>query len=141
MTSLEIHCPGCNVALKVSPATLGKKGRCRSCGANFPIRPDAHAPASQSPDDLIALGKFDRMLIDPPRDGAMALSEALVALSQTRADLLPILLRIAREVTDEDDLDFGPETQFADIEEWESLNHIHMVVRMEDVFGQFHCFT
>jgi 23S rRNA (uracil1939-C5)-methyltransferase len=40
-------------------------------------------------DDLIALGKFDRMLIDPPRDGAMALSEALVALSQTRADLLP----------------------------------------------------
>nr|WP_315391618.1 23S rRNA (uracil(1939)-C(5))-methyltransferase RlmD [uncultured Duganella sp.] len=40
-------------------------------------------------DDLIALGKFDRMLIDPPRDGAMALSEALVALSQARADLLP----------------------------------------------------
>ncbi|RFP09011.1 23S rRNA (uracil(1939)-C(5))-methyltransferase RlmD [Duganella sp. BJB488] len=40
-------------------------------------------------DDLIALGKFDRMLIDPPRDGAMVLSEALVALSQTRADLLP----------------------------------------------------
>ena len=40
-------------------------------------------------DDLIALGKFDRMLIDPPRDGAMALSEALVALSATRADLLP----------------------------------------------------
>ena len=40
-------------------------------------------------DDLIALGRFDRMLIDPPRDGAMALSEALVALSQTRADLLP----------------------------------------------------
>ncbi|HWW69578.1 MAG TPA: 23S rRNA (uracil(1939)-C(5))-methyltransferase RlmD [Duganella sp.] len=40
-------------------------------------------------DDLIALGKFDRMLIDPPRDGAMALSEALVALSGTRADLLP----------------------------------------------------
>jgi 23S rRNA (uracil1939-C5)-methyltransferase len=40
-------------------------------------------------DDLIALGKFDRMLIDPPRDGAMALSEALVALRAIRADLLP----------------------------------------------------
>ncbi len=53
----------------------------------------------------------------------------------TRADLLPILLRIAREVTDEDDLDFGPQTRFEDIEEWDSLNHIHMVVRMEDVFG------
>ncbi|MFS2134782.1 23S rRNA (uracil(1939)-C(5))-methyltransferase RlmD [Duganella sp. Dugasp56] len=38
---------------------------------------------------LIELGKFDRMLVDPPRDGAMALSEALVELSQTRADLLP----------------------------------------------------
>jgi 23S rRNA (uracil1939-C5)-methyltransferase len=40
-------------------------------------------------DDLVALGKFDRMLIDPPRDGAMALSEALVELSQRRAELLP----------------------------------------------------
>lgn len=40
-------------------------------------------------DHLIELGKFDRMLIDPPRDGAMALSEALVALSQRHADLLP----------------------------------------------------
>ncbi|CAN7654051.1 23S rRNA (uracil(1939)-C(5))-methyltransferase RlmD [Duganella sp. LjRoot269] len=38
---------------------------------------------------LIELGKFDRMLVDPPRDGAMALSDALVELSQTRADLLP----------------------------------------------------
>jgi 23S rRNA (uracil1939-C5)-methyltransferase len=38
---------------------------------------------------LIELGKFDRLLVDPPRDGAMALSEALVELSQTRADLLP----------------------------------------------------
>ena len=33
-------------------------------------------------DDLIALGKFDRMLVDPPRDGAMALCQALVGLSQ-----------------------------------------------------------
>ncbi|MET0264276.1 MAG: 23S rRNA (uracil(1939)-C(5))-methyltransferase RlmD [Duganella sp.] len=38
---------------------------------------------------LVELGKFDRMLIDPPRDGAMALCEALVALSAERADLLP----------------------------------------------------
>jgi len=38
---------------------------------------------------LVELGKFDRMLIDPPRDGAMALSEALVALSQSHPDLLP----------------------------------------------------
>jgi 23S rRNA (uracil1939-C5)-methyltransferase len=40
-------------------------------------------------DDLIALGKFDRMLIDPPRDGAMALSLALAELKETHPDLLP----------------------------------------------------
>jgi 23S rRNA (uracil1939-C5)-methyltransferase len=40
-------------------------------------------------DDLIALGKFDRMLVDPPRDGAMALCEALAGLRQSRFDLLP----------------------------------------------------
>ncbi|MEG2962318.1 MAG: methyltransferase domain-containing protein, partial [Janthinobacterium sp.] len=40
-------------------------------------------------DDLIALGKFDRILVDPPRDGAMALCQALVGLSQVRPDLMP----------------------------------------------------
>ncbi|MFT5642541.1 MAG: 23S rRNA (uracil1939-C5)-methyltransferase [Janthinobacterium sp.] len=39
--------------------------------------------------DLIALGKFDRMLIDPPRDGAVALCQALAQLRQHHADLLP----------------------------------------------------
>ena len=42
-----------------------------------------------SVEDLVALGKFDRMLIDPPRDGAMALCQALVGLSQVRPDMLP----------------------------------------------------
>lgn len=40
-------------------------------------------------DDLIALGKFDRILVDPPRDGAMALCQALAGLSQARPDMLP----------------------------------------------------
>lgn len=40
-------------------------------------------------DDLIALDKFDRMLIDPPRDGAMALCQALAGLRLSRPDLLP----------------------------------------------------
>jgi 23S rRNA (uracil1939-C5)-methyltransferase len=40
-------------------------------------------------DDLIALGKFDRMLIDPPRDGAMALSQALAELKETHPEMLP----------------------------------------------------
>ena len=40
-------------------------------------------------DDLIALGKFDRMLIDPPRDGAMALSLALAELKEAHPEMLP----------------------------------------------------
>jgi 23S rRNA (uracil1939-C5)-methyltransferase len=40
-------------------------------------------------DDLVALGKFDRMLVDPPRDGAVALAMALAELRETRPDLLP----------------------------------------------------
>jgi 23S rRNA (uracil1939-C5)-methyltransferase len=39
--------------------------------------------------DLVALGKFDRMLIDPPRDGAVALAEALAELRLTNPALLP----------------------------------------------------
>lgn len=40
-------------------------------------------------DDFIALGKFDRMLIDPPRDGALAVCEALAGLNAVRPDFLP----------------------------------------------------
>ncbi|SFC21022.1 23S rRNA m(5)U-1939 methyltransferase [Massilia yuzhufengensis] len=40
-------------------------------------------------DDLVALGRFDRMLVDPPRDGAMALSQALADLRQTHEALMP----------------------------------------------------
>ncbi|MDB5854369.1 MAG: rumA, partial [Herminiimonas sp.] len=39
--------------------------------------------------DLVALGKFDRMLVDPPRDGAVALCQSLVDLKQSRPDMLP----------------------------------------------------
>ncbi|MFC5513718.1 23S rRNA (uracil(1939)-C(5))-methyltransferase RlmD [Massilia jejuensis] len=42
------------------------------------------------PEDLVALGRFDRMLIDPPRDGAIALAEALAGLRAAgRAEFLP----------------------------------------------------
>ena len=40
-------------------------------------------------EDLVALGKFDRMLIDPPRDGAHALALALAGLAASRPDMLP----------------------------------------------------
>ncbi|MFA9216199.1 MAG: 23S rRNA (uracil(1939)-C(5))-methyltransferase RlmD [Sphingomonadaceae bacterium] len=39
--------------------------------------------------DLVELGKFDRMLIDPPRDGAMALAQALAELRGSHPELLP----------------------------------------------------
>jgi 23S rRNA (uracil1939-C5)-methyltransferase len=42
-----------------------------------------------TPEDLIALGKFDRMLIDPPRDGAMTLCESLGELRKTNPEFLP----------------------------------------------------
>ena len=40
-------------------------------------------------DDLVALGKFDRMLIDPPRDGAHALAQALAGLKASHPELMP----------------------------------------------------
>lgn len=40
-------------------------------------------------DDLLALGKFDRFLIDPPREGAQAVCQALVDLGESRRDLKP----------------------------------------------------
>jgi 23S rRNA (uracil1939-C5)-methyltransferase len=40
-------------------------------------------------EDFVELGKFDRMLIDPPRDGAMAVCEALADLARTQAAMLP----------------------------------------------------
>jgi len=53
----------------------------------------------------------------------------------TRGELLNSLLEISRDVLDEEDLSFTEATPFEKIEEWDSLNHIHMVVRMEKVFG------
>jgi 23S rRNA (uracil1939-C5)-methyltransferase len=42
--------------------------------------------------DLVALGRFDRMLIDPPRDGAVALALALAELRESQSDMRPDLL-------------------------------------------------
>ncbi len=42
-----------------------------------------------SVEDLRALGKFDRMLIDPPREGAMAVCQSLAALMQSDPVLCP----------------------------------------------------
>ncbi|MDP1979314.1 23S rRNA (uracil(1939)-C(5))-methyltransferase RlmD [Undibacterium sp.] len=39
--------------------------------------------------DFVKLGKFDRFLIDPPRDGAMAVCQALIDLGEIAPDLKP----------------------------------------------------
>ncbi len=40
-------------------------------------------------DELCELGKFDRVLIDPPREGAVAVCEALAGMSKARPEMLP----------------------------------------------------
>jgi 23S rRNA (uracil1939-C5)-methyltransferase len=40
-------------------------------------------------EDFVALGKFDRFLIDPPRDGAMAVCQALADLGRVAPELRP----------------------------------------------------
>nr|WP_315476333.1 23S rRNA (uracil(1939)-C(5))-methyltransferase RlmD [uncultured Undibacterium sp.] len=40
-------------------------------------------------EDFVALGKFDRFLIDPPRDGAMAVCQALIDLVKVVPELRP----------------------------------------------------
>ncbi len=40
-------------------------------------------------EDFVALGKFDRFLIDPPRDGAMAVCQALIDLGKFAPQLRP----------------------------------------------------
>ena len=42
-----------------------------------------------TPDDIRALGAFDRYLIDPPREGALAVAKALAELAQQGYDGLP----------------------------------------------------
>jgi 23S rRNA (uracil1939-C5)-methyltransferase len=40
-------------------------------------------------EDLVALGKFDRILVDPPREGALAVSQALAELGRIAPELRP----------------------------------------------------
>jgi 23S rRNA (uracil1939-C5)-methyltransferase len=40
-------------------------------------------------EDFAALGRFDRLLIDPPREGAMAVCQALTQLAEVKPELLP----------------------------------------------------
>jgi len=45
------------------------------------------------------------------------------------------LTKVFRETFDDDELIVGPETTADDIEEWDSLMHIQLLVAIEQAFG------
>ena len=51
-----------------------------------------------------------------------------------RVEILRVLRNTARTVLDEPDLILEEHTPFDQIEEWDSANHLHMVVAMEKAF-------
>ena len=53
----------------------------------------------------------------------------------TRDEYLPALLEVARDVIGEEDLEFSADASFSDIEGWDSLSHIHIVVGLEKALG------
>jgi acyl carrier protein len=52
----------------------------------------------------------------------------------SRTEILQHLVELAREVFDEEDLDFRADTRFEDLDAWDSMNHVRMVVAMERRF-------
>jgi acyl carrier protein len=53
----------------------------------------------------------------------------------SREAVMSRLTRVFRTVFDDDEIVLRPETSPADIEEWDSLNHIRIVLACEQVFG------
>jgi acyl carrier protein len=51
-----------------------------------------------------------------------------------RADILKKLNEIFAEVLDNDKIKLAPETTATDVEDWDSLNHIQLVVAIEKQF-------
>ena len=53
----------------------------------------------------------------------------------TRAEIFEKLNEIFQEVFDDEEITVKEETTSADIEEWDSLEHINLVVAIEKAFG------
>ncbi|MBT3068514.1 acyl carrier protein [Rhodoferax sp. U11-2br] len=51
------------------------------------------------------------------------------------ADIYAKLTAIFRDVFDDDNLELTPELTAADVDEWDSLNHIRLVVSVERAFA------
>ena len=54
---------------------------------------------------------------------------------QEHADIIKRLTAIFRDVLDNDDLVITPATTAADVDGWDSLAHIHLVVSIEKALG------
>lgn len=52
-----------------------------------------------------------------------------------RKEMLEKLQDIFRDVLDNDDLEITDETSSYDIDEWDSLSHIQLIVAIEKTFG------
>ncbi|MEG3152351.1 acyl carrier protein [Sphingomonas sp. ZT3P38] len=53
----------------------------------------------------------------------------------TDHEILERLTAIFRDILDDDDIELTPETTAADIKDWDSANHINIVVSVEMRFG------
>jgi acyl carrier protein len=53
----------------------------------------------------------------------------------TREDVFSKLSKIFEEVMDIDEVDLHDDTTAADIEEWDSLSHVRLIVSVERSFG------
>lgn len=51
------------------------------------------------------------------------------------SDLMERLTEVFREIFDDDRLELRDEMVAADVEDWDSLNHVKLVVAIEESFG------
>lgn len=56
-------------------------------------------------------------------------------LIMTKEEALAAVLKVARQVLDDDEIEFDLTTQIRDISDWDSLNNMHIVVRLEKMLG------
>ncbi|HOX52277.1 MAG TPA: phosphopantetheine-binding protein [Fibrobacteria bacterium] len=53
----------------------------------------------------------------------------------TNEEALAAVLKVVRVVLDDEDIDFTADALIRDIPEWDSLNNMHIVVRLEKMLG------
>lgn len=56
-------------------------------------------------------------------------------MSMTKDQIFLQIQKIVRLVLDDEDIEFTPETAVSQIPEWDSLNHMHIVTRLEKATG------